>query len=147
MTLELFLPIAIAGVLATYCHLIGGLWLKSLGLPPLDLSRAMADYTFGDSFEGQPSYWAGQVVIYFNGVVFALFYATVVAPVLPGPGVFRGAIFGLILFFLSSLLFSPIFIKKGLFLAEVHERAWISALIIHLVWGIVLGWLCPILTW
>jgi len=147
VSLELFLPIAIAGVLATYCHLIGGLWLKSLGLPPLDLSRAMADYTYGDSFAEPPSYWAGQIVIYFNGVVFALFYATVVAHFLPGPGVIRGAIFGLILFLFSGLLFSPIFIGKGLFLVKVHERAWISALIIHLVWGVVLGWLCPILTW
>lgn len=147
MTIELFLPIAIAGILATYCHLVGGLWLKSLGLPPLDLSRAMADYTYGDSFDSPPSYWAGQIVIYFNGVVFALFYATIVGPFLPGPGVLRGAIFGAILFFLSGLVFSPFFIGKGLFLANVHDRAWISAVIIHLVWGIVLGWLCPILTW
>jgi len=147
MTLQILLHIAIAGVLATYCHLIGALWLKSLGLPPLDLSRAMADYTYGDSFPDPPSYWAGQVVIYFNGVVFALFYATVAGPFLPGPGVIRGAIFGLVLFLLSGLLFSPIFIDKGLFLKKVHEQAWISALIVHLVWGIVIGWLCPILTW
>jgi Family of unknown function (DUF6789) len=147
MTLGLLIHIAIAGVIATYCHLIGGLWIKSLGLPPLDLSRAMADYTYGDSFSGPPSYWAGQVLICFNGAVFALFYATAVGPFLPGPGVIRGMIFAMLLFLLSGLLFSPIFIDKGLFLAKVHERAWISALVVHLVWGIVLGWLCPVITW
>jgi hypothetical protein len=147
MTLGFLIHVAIAGVLATYCHLIGALWLRSLGLPPLDLSRAMADYTYGESFSEPPSYWAGQMVIYFNGVVFALFYATVVGPLLPGPDVLRGAIYGLILFLLSGLLFSPIFIDKGLFLVKVHERAWISALIVHLVWGVIIGWLSPVMTW
>jgi hypothetical protein len=147
MTLGFLIHVAIAGVLATYCHLIGALWLRSLGLPPLDLSRAMADYTYGESFSEPPSYWAGQMVIYFNGVVFALFYATVVGPLLPGPDVLRGAIYGLILFLLSGLLFSPIFIDKGLFLVKVHERAWISALIVHLVWGVIIGWLSPMMTW
>ena len=147
MTLGFLIHVAIAGVLATYCHLIGALWLRSLGLPPLDLSRAMADYTYGESFSEPPSYWAGQIVIYFNGVVFALFYATVAGPLLPGPDVLRGAIYGLILFLLSGLLFSPIFIDKGLFLVKVHERAWISALIVHLVWGVIIGWLSPVMTW
>ena len=147
MTLGFLIHVAIAGVLATYCHLIGALWLRSLGLPPLDLSRAMADYTYGESFSKPPSYWAGQMVIYFNGVVFALFYATVAGPLLPGPDVLRGAIYGLILFLLSGLLFSPIFIDKGLFLVKVHERAWISALIVHLVWGVIIGWLSPVMTW
>jgi hypothetical protein len=147
MTLGFLIHVAIAGVLATYCHLIGALWLRSLGLPPLDLSRAMADYTYGESFSEPPSYWAGQIVIYFNGVVFALFYATVVGSLLPGPDVLRGAIYGLILFLLSGLLFSPIFIDKGLFLVKVHERAWISALIVHLVWGVIIGWLSPVMTW
>ncbi len=147
MTLGFLIHVAIAGVLATYCHLIGALWLRSLGQPPLHLSRAMADYTFGESFSEPPSYWAGQMVIYFNGVVFALFYATVVGPLLPGPDVLRGAIYGLILFLLSGLLFSPIFIDKGLFLVKVHERAWISALIVHLVWGVIIGWLSPMMTW
>lgn len=145
MTLSFVIQVAIAGFLATYCHLIGALWVRTLGLPPLDLSRAMANFTYGDSFTDQPSYWAGQFVIYANGIVFALFYATVAGPLLPGPGVIRGATFGLILFVLSGLLFSTIFLKEGLFLAKVDSRAWLTALVVHLVWGIVVGWLCPIL--
>lgn len=145
MTLSFVVHTAIAGFLATYCHLIGALWVRSLGLPPLDLSRAMANFTYGDSFTDPPSYWAGQFVIYANGIVFALFYATVAGPFLPGPGVIRGAIFGLLLFVFSGFLFSTIFLREGFFLVKVHPRAWITALVVHLVWGIVVGWLCPVL--
>jgi hypothetical protein len=145
MTLSFVIHAAIAGFLATYCHLIGALWVRTLGLPPLDLSRAMANFTYGDSFTDPPSYWAGQFVIYANGIVFALFYATVAGPLLPGPDVIRGVTFGFLLFVLSGLLFSPIFLREGFFLVKVHPRAWTTALVVHLVWGIVIGWLCPIL--
>lgn len=145
MTLAFVLHVAIAGILATYCHLIAGLWVKPIGLPPLDLSRGMADFTFGDSFDVAPSYWAGQYVIYCNGIVFALFYATVAGPLLPGPDVVRGAIFGLILFVLACTLFAPIFLRIGLFMLKVDRNAWATSLIIHLVWGIMIGWLSPIL--
>lgn len=145
MTLEFLVHVAIAGFLATYCHLIAALWVKSIGLPRLDLSRAMADFTYGESFSEGPPYWAGQFVICVNGIIFALIYATLVAQYLPGPPPLRGVLFGLLLFVFSGLLFEPIFVRKGFFLSKIGGRAWITALIVHVVWGLIVGWLSPVL--
>lgn len=145
MTLEFIVHVAIAGFLGTYCHLIAALWLGSIGLPRLDLSRAMANFTFGEPFDKDPPYWAGQFVICINGIVFALLYATLVGQYLPGPPPVRGMLFGLLLFVMSGLLFEPFFVRVGLFLSKIDGRAWITALIVHVVWGLIVGWLSPIL--
>lgn len=145
MTLEFFIHAALAGLLATYCHMIAAVWVAPLGLPRLDLPRAIANFTFGESFDHAPSYWAGQMVIYLNGIVFALIYATLVGPLLPGPDFARGISFGFGLFVFGGLLFAPIFLRDGVFMSRVHPRAWMTALIIHIVWGVVIGWLSPVL--
>lgn len=145
MTLEFLIHVAIAGFLATYCHLVAALWLDSIGLPRLDLSRAMANFTYGKSFDKDPPYWAGQFLVCINGIVFALIYASLVAQYLPGPPLVRGVLFGLGLFVMSGFLFEPFFVRVGLFLTKIDGRAWITALIVHVVWGLIVGWLSPIL--
>lgn len=145
MSLEFFIIVSAVGILATYVHLIFALWAPRYGLPRIDLPRGMTQLTFGDSFEGPAPYGWGIAVIHMNGIIFALLYATVVGPYLPGELVVRGLIFGGILFIAAQLIFVPIFLQDGIFGVKGHPRGWITALIIHLLYGLVLGWLSPIL--
>ena len=144
MPLESIVITIIAGIIATYGLVVMALWAFRLGLPRLDFSRAMAELTYGESFEGQAPYWAGQAVIYLNGVFFALIYATVVAQYLPGPDLVKGAIWGGILFLISGVFFVPLFMREGFFLSHIHKNAWITSAMVHGVWGMIVGWLSPI---
>lgn len=146
MQLETFVLVALVGLLATYCLLIMSLWAHRLGLPRLDFARGMANLTYGESFEGPPSYWAGQAVVYVNGVFFALLYAAAVAPYIPGPPLMRGAIWGVVLFLASGLFYVPLYLRDGFFLSHVHRNAWMTSLMAHGVYGLILGWLSPIVS-
>ncbi len=144
MPLESIVITIIAGIIATYGLLIMALWAFRLGLPRLDFSRAMAELTYDESFEGQAPYWAGQLVIYLNGIFFALIYATVVARYLPGPDLVKGVIWGGILFVMSGVFYVPLFLREGFFLSHIHKNAWITSAMVHGVWGMIVGWLSPI---
>ncbi len=144
MPLESIVITIIAGIIATYGLLIMARWAFRLGLPRLDFSRAMAELTYGESFEGQAPYWAGQLVIYLNGIFFALIYATVVARYLPGPDLVKGVIWGGILFVMSGVFYVPLFLREGFFLSHIHKNAWITSAMVHGVWGLIVGWLSPI---
>ncbi len=144
MPLESVVITIIAGIIATYGLVVMALWAFRLGLPRLDFSRAMAELTYGESFEGQAPYWAGQAVIYLNGIFFALIYATVVAQYLPGPDLVKGAIWGGVLFLISGVFFVPLFMREGFFLSHIHKNAWITSAMVHGVWGLIVGWLSPI---
>ncbi len=144
MPLESIVITIIAGIIATYGLVVMALWAFRLGLPRLDFSRAMAELTYGESFEGQAPYWAGQLVIYLNGTFFALLYATVVAQYLPGPDLVKGAIWGGVLFLISGVFFVPLFMREGFFLSHIHKNAWITSAMVHGVWGLIVGWLSPI---
>ncbi|NKB50160.1 MAG: hypothetical protein GKS02_12460 [Alphaproteobacteria bacterium] len=145
MSLDFFILVSAAGLLATYIHLVFALWAPRYGLPRIDLPRGMTQLTFGDSFEGPAPYGWGIAVIHVNGIVFALLYATVVGPLLPGELFVRGLIWGGILFIGAQLIFVPFFLKDGFFGLKGHPRGWITALVIHLLYGAILGWLSPIL--
>lgn len=144
MPLDAIVTTIIAGIIATYGLVVMALWAFRLGLPRLDFSRAMAELTYGQSFEGQAPYWAGQAVIYLNGIFFALIYATVVARYLPGIPIVKGAIWGVFLFLVSGVFFVPLFMREGFFLSHIHKNAWITSLMVHGVWGLIVGWLSPI---
>lgn len=145
MTLDNLALIVVAGVLATYAHIMVALWADRFGLPKIDLSMGMADLCFGESMGGKPPYWMGFFVIHLNGVIFALVYATEVAQYLPGPGVVKGIIWGAILWVGAMFIFVPVFFRDGLFGVKLHRMAWATAAIIHGVYGAIVGWLCPVL--
>lgn len=144
MPLDAIVTTIIAGIIATYGLVVMALWAFRVGLPRLDFSRAMAELTYGQSFEGQAPYWAGQAVIYLNGIFFALIYATVVAQYLPGIPIVKGAIWGVFLFLVSGVFFVPLFMREGFFLSHIHKNAWITSAMVHGVWGLIVGWLSPI---
>ena len=145
MDLEFLVHVSIAGILATYVHLIFALWAPRYGLPRLDFPRGMTQLTFGDSFEGPAPYSWGIMVIHLNGIVFALLFATVVAPMIfPTLSlVISGLIWGGILFIGAGFIFVPIFLQDGLFGLKGHKMGWLTALVVHLLYGLVLGWLTP----
>ena len=146
MPLDTFILIAAAGALAAYAHLVVALWAHRFGLPRLDLAMGMADLCWGETFEGRPPpYWMGFAIIHVNGILFALVYATEVAQYLPGPGLIKGVLWGGILWVGAMLIFVPVFFRDGLFGVKLHRMAWATALVVHGVYGAVVGWLCPVL--
>ncbi|NKB50316.1 MAG: hypothetical protein GKS02_13240 [Alphaproteobacteria bacterium] len=145
MDLSFFIHVSGVGILAGYILLVFALWAPRYGLPRLDFPRGMTELTFGDSFEGPAPYGWGVALLHVNGIIFALLYATVVAPLLPGEPFVRGLIWGVILFFAAQIIFVPIFLKGGFFSLKHDSKAWITALIVHVLYGAVVGWLSPIL--
>jgi hypothetical protein len=77
MPLDVFILIALAGILATYAHLVVALWAPRFGLPRIDFSAGIAELTWGETFDGNAPYWMGFAAIHMNGIVFALLYANV----------------------------------------------------------------------
>lgn len=145
MDLEFIIHASAAGILGAYVLIIFALWAPRYGLPRLDFSRGMTQLTFGDSFEGPAPYGLGLAQVLTNGILFALLYATVVAPYLPGEPVVRGLIWGVILFFGAQLIFVPVFLQGGIFSLKHGPWAWVTALVVHLLYGVVVGWLSPVL--
>lgn len=147
MDIGFFGMVAITSVIATHCTLMMALWAPKLKLPRADFPFAMADLSFGAVYPGsKPPYWSGLFVIYLNGLFFAFFYATVVAPLLPYTPMVNGAIYGVLLFLASGLFFQPVFLGVGLFLKTAHPKGWITSLMVHGIFGLVCGWLAPVAT-
>ncbi len=141
---ETFFLIIAAGFFATYAHLVTAIWISAIGLPKLDLSAAISELTFSDAYHGKAPYLLGTTVVLINGILLALIYSTLVAPLLPGHLFFRGLFWGLILLAISGCFFAPVIMKAGFFMRKVHPKAWITALIVHLEYGAIIGWLCPV---
>ena len=144
MAPDVFFQIAAVGALATYAHLVMALWAPSYGLPRIDFSAGIADISWGESFGGKPPYWMGFAAIHLNGIIFAFVYATEMAPILPGPALVKGLIWGGILFVGAQFVFVPFFLKGGFFGLKHGKWGWVTALVVHGVYGSILGWLCPV---
>lgn len=145
MKLDVFILIAAVGVLATYAHLVMALWAPRYGLPRLDFSLGIAELSWAEKFDGKPPYWMGFAAIHMNGIILALVYATEVGPLLPGIPLVKGILWGGILFVGAQFIFVPFFLRGGFFGLKHHPRAWMTALIVHGIYGAILGWLCPVL--
>ena len=145
MSLEFFLLVCAAGLIATYVHLMFALWGPRFGVARLDFPKVLNQLTFAESFDGPPPYWLGLLQVHVNGVVFALLHATLIGPLLPGPDLLRGLIWGAILFIGSQFLFVPVFLGHGILGSKGPPRAWMTAVVVHAIYGAILGWLCPIL--
>ncbi len=145
MTLEFLIPVIIAGIMATYTLLVMALWSHRIGLPRLDFAKVMTALTYGDSVEGPPPYFAGQIIVYLNGIFFGLLYAGVVYQYLPFTPLIDGLAYGVILWFVSGVMYVPLYLREGFFLSKVHPMAWAASLIAHAVYGLMLGWISPTL--
>ena len=120
MDLEFVVTVIIAGVMGSYALLSMALWANQIGLPRLDFSTAMAKLTYGATFEDRDTetpYWPGMIIIIMNGIFFAFLYAAVVAQWIPiEQGPLKGAIWGVVLWFVSGVFFVPVYLKEGFML-------------------------------
>lgn len=143
MTLDFLLAVSLVGILATYGLLTMALWAGRIGLPKLDFATAMTKFTYGESYDGNPPFLMGNFVVYMNGILFSLLYATVIEAYLPGTALIKGVTYGIILWFISSAFYVPVFLREGVFLSKIHKNAWITSLMVHGLWGLIVGWLSP----
>ena len=156
MDLEFFVVSALAGVMGTYGLLTMALWADSLGLPRLDFSRAMANVTYARTFEKDVKpgagvdapntpYWPGMVVIFMNGIFFALLYSSLVGQWIPiEQAPLKGAIWGVVLWFVSGVFYVPFYLREGFMLSGIHPLAWLTSLKVHIIYGLFVGWIAPI---
>ena len=156
MTLEFFLMAVFSGIMGSYGLVAMSLWSDSLGLPRLDFSRAMSKLTYARTFEEEVSpgagveapntpYWPGMIVLFMNGIFFALLYSSVIAQFIPIDNVvLKGATWGIILWFVSGIFFVPFYLKEGFMLSHIHPLAWLTSLKVHIVYGLMVGWIAPI---
>jgi len=145
-TFEFLALVVFAGLMATFGLLNIALTASAVKLPRLDFAMVTAKHAYGPTFEGQtPPYFQGQLIVYINGIFFALLYATVVGPYLPLTPFYDGIIWGVILYFASCLFYVPVFLGEGFFLSKVHKNAWATSALVHGIYGMIIGWLCPVL--
>jgi hypothetical protein len=106
-----------------------------MGMKPMD-PGAMLGQFFGGSW------WAGMIEHFLNGsLFFPLIYALLLYRVLPGHPVAKGAIWGMVLWFLSQAAFAPL-VGGGFFSSQAGGMmAVVGSLINHLIYGGVLGWI------
>lgn len=145
MKLDFLLAVALAGFLATYFHMLFALTADRVGLARLDLAKGTGKLIFGESYGGNPPYILGMAAVCLNGIVFALVYATVIGPMMSGPNVLRGLAFGGLLYLYAQCIHVPVFMQGGLFSRKVNSRAWLTAAVAHAIYGVILGWLAPLL--
>ena len=68
MQLEFLVTVSIVGFFASYLLIIFALWAHRLGMPRLDFSKAMTNFTFDESYQGKPPYGLGLAQIFINGM-------------------------------------------------------------------------------
>jgi hypothetical protein len=156
MELEFFLMSVFAGIMGSYGLVTMSLWSDSLGLPRLDFSRAMSKLTYARTFEEEVGtgagveapntpYWPGMIVLFMNGIFFALLYSSAVAQFIPIEHLaLKGAAWGIVLWFVSGVFFVPFYLKEGFMLSHIHPWAWLTSLKVHIVYGLMVGWIAPI---
>jgi hypothetical protein len=138
-----FVRAIISGFISVHIANIVGYWLPSIRLPRIDFASIMFSFPTAAMYEENIAremlfVW-GIFQHFINSMILALFYAWILFPRLPGPRWLRGIIVGLGLWLISMFILSPIVFKAGLFAYELSGLAWLSSLIFHLVYGVLLG--------
>ena len=118
-----------AGIAGTIVMTVVGVWIAPLlGMPPMNPADMLAGAMGGMVALG----WVAHFMI---GTVLALIYA-VVAPMLPGAPVLRGAAYGIAPFLLAQLVVIPM---MGMPVFSGSATMALGSLIGHLVYGGVVG--------
>lgn len=119
----------IAGVIGTGVMTAVGLWMAPImGLPPMNPAVMLAGAMGGNLALG----WAAHFMI---GITLAAGYA-LVGSKLPGPGIARGALFGIAPYLMAQTMVMPM---MGMPLFSGSVAMAMGSLIGHLVYGMVIG--------
>ncbi|MBX2991820.1 MAG: DUF2938 family protein [Bacteroidetes bacterium] len=123
----------LAGLAGTLVMTVVMLMAPLIGMPPMPIGNMLA------GFMGIPVAlgWAGHFMI---GGVLAVIYATVFANRLPGSPFVRGALYGLIPWFIAQIMVNPM-MGAGMFASNTPAPIMmvLGSMLGHLVYGAVLG--------
>jgi uncharacterized membrane protein YagU involved in acid resistance len=126
--------IIIAGVVGAAAMVIATYLFHALGLPMVDFGRLLATKILRYHSHGTR---LGLVLHLVNGVVLAVIYALLV-DMIPGPGWLRGLGYGAVLWLVMMVVAMPA-LGDGFFGSRAPRGTVLSALVTHLVYGLILG--------
>jgi len=121
--------VVLAGLAGTAAMTALMLMSPLMGLPPMDIGRMLGSMMGGNIALG----WVSHFMI---GVVLAFAYALFFVSRIPGPGLARGAIYGLLPWLTAQVVVMPL-MGAGFFSGSVVAA--VGSLIGHLVYGGVIG--------
>lgn len=123
----------LAGLAGTLVMTLVMLMAPLMGMPPMPIGNMLA------GFMGIPVV-LGWVAHFMIGAVLAIIYATVFASRLPGGAVVRGALYGLIPWFLAQIMVNPM-MGAGFFASNTPAPLMmvLGSMLGHLAYGAVVG--------
>lgn len=127
--------VVLAGVLGALAMALVSAVFNAVRVPMVDLGRLIATKLLRYHSHGTK---LGLALHLINGVVLAFVYAVAVDRLLPGPYWARGLTYGLGLWLLLMLVILPL-LGDGFFGRRSGWAMGPSALAIHLVYGLILG--------
>ena len=129
---------AVAGLVATAGMTALLLVEPSVGLPKIAMGQVLASSLGFTTAHLDAGPAVGWVLHFAIGGVLALIYAAAIEARLPGPGVMRGVLYGLLVFLVAQVVFMPL-VGGGLFSRGDPELI-TGSLLGHLLYGAILGW-------
>jgi uncharacterized membrane protein YagU involved in acid resistance len=128
-----------AGAIGT--AVLTALWLiePSIGLPKIAVGQILSSFmsvSVANFHVGAAGGWLMHFVV---GILLALVYAGFFALRLPGPVVWRGALFGLVVFLVAQILFMPL-VGAGFF-SRGDPQLLIGSLLGHIAYGMVVAFI------
>ena len=128
-----FTKVLLAGVAGTVALTMLTLIAPMMGMPEMDIPQMLS------GFMGVPAI-AGWLAHFMVGTVFAIMYAYIFVLRFPGSPVVKGAVYGLIPWFLAQIMVNPM-MGAGVFALNTAAPMLMVAgsLMGHLVYGGVLG--------
>jgi uncharacterized membrane protein len=123
----------VAGLLGTLIMTMVMLMGPMMGMPPMPIGKMLADFMRIPEVLG----WIGHFMI---GTVLALIYVYVFASQLPGNGLVRGALYGLVPWLVSQIMINPM-MGAGLFASNTPAPLLMvmGSLMGHIIYGAVVG--------
>ncbi len=122
-----------AGVAGTFVMTLVMLVGPMMGMPKMDMGAMLGPM---NPIVAMP-YWMGWVMHFIIGVVLTLIYAAVFINKLPSSGWKRGAIWGLVPFFVNQIAVVPM--MGGGFFTGGNMTMIVGSLVGHLLYGAVVG--------
>lgn len=132
----------LAGFIATFIATRWGYLETRVGLPQLDFLTFSGSQAAPKDVSPAFIYNWGAILHYVDGVIFAIIYDRYIYGRLPGHDLFRGLIYGILVWIGAGLVYLPLS-GAGLFGAGLGGPFLWAVLIWHIVWGIVLGVFYP----
>lgn len=130
---------AAAGAIGT--AVLTALWLvePSIGLPNIAVGQILSTLMSVSVAHLNVGAAGGWLVHFGIGIVLALVYARFFAHRLPGAPAGRGAIYGVLVFVVAQIVFTPL-VGVGFF-SRGDMALLVGSLLGHIAYGVVVGWI------